>query len=459
MNAGDATVTAAATAESVTVESVTVEAAAAESTAVETVAILGATGSIGASALDVIGRHPGRYRIAGLSANTGVDALRGLCAKFKPELAVLADDTAARQLASELAGGPTRVLGGAAAVEGLAAAADTVICGIVGAAGLKSTLAAVRAGKKVLIANKEPLVMLGGYLLAEARKHGASVIPIDSEHNAIFQCVAAAGGDGNGDGGGGGAGAGAITGERPAGLVRIILTGSGGPFRQLPLEKFRDVTPVQACAHPNWSMGKKVSVDSATMMNKGLELLEARALFAVAEREVDIVVHPQSVVHSLVEFADGSMLAQLGPADMRVAIAHALGWPKRIASGARRLSLTDCARLDFEPPDDRRFPCLALARAAARAGGTVPAAMNAANEVAVAAFLAGRLSFDRIAAAVETVLARAGDGDCTLETAIAADAQARRQCENFLRTGRPTVTIGNTERESAIATPAKVGIQ
>jgi len=336
MTAGDSTVTTAPTA---------------ESTTVETVAILGATGSIGANALDVIGRHPGRYRVAGLSANTGVDALRGLCAKFKPDLAVLADEAAARQLARELAGGQTRVLGGAAAVAELAQAASTVICGIVGAAGLQPALAAVRAGKKVLIANKEPLVMVGGYLLAEARAHGASVIPIDSEHNAIFQCVAAAAG----------AGAVAITGERPAGLVRIILTGSGGPFRQLPLEKFRDVTPAEACAHPNWSMGKKVSVDSATMMNKGLELLEARALFGVAEREVDIVVHPQSVVHSLVEFADGSVLAQLGPADMRVA--------------------------------------------------------------------------------------------------IAADAQARRQCENFLRTGRPTVTIGNTERESAIATPAKVGIQ
>jgi len=362
MTAGDSTVTTAPTVESVTVESTTVE-----STTVETVAILGATGSIGASALDVIGRHPGRYRVAGLSANTGVDALRGLCAKFKPELAVLADESAAGQLARELAGGPTRVLGGPAAVEELAAAASTVICGIVGAAGLQPALAAVRAGKKVLIANKEPLVMLGG-------------------------------------------------------------------------------------AHPNWSMGKKVSVDSATMMNKGLELLEARALFAVDEREVDIVVHPQSVVHSLVEFADGSVLAQLGPADMRVAIAHALGWPRRIASGARGLSLTDCARLDFEPPDHRRFPCLALARAAARAGGTVPAAMNAANEVAVEAFLTGRLSFDRIAAAVETVLARDGDGDggdCTVEAALAADAEARRRCEEYLRAAPVTVAV-----DSAVAAAA-----
>jgi len=275
MTAGDSTVTTAATVESTTVESATVESTTVESAAVETVAILGATGSIGASALDVIARHPGRYRIAGLSANTGVDALRGLCAKFKPELAVLADEAAARRLAAELAGGPTRVLGGPAAVEELAAAASTVICGIVGAAGLKSTLAAVRAGKKVLIANKEPLVMLGGYLLAEARAHGASVIPIDSEHNAIFQCVAAAGGAGAGAGAGGGGGDGAVTGERPAGLARIILTGSGRPFRQLPLEKVPDATPAPACAPPNRAKGQTASADSAHMLDKESTLARA----------------------------------------------------------------------------------------------------------------------------------------------------------------------------------------
>lgn len=409
------------------------------SAAVESVAILGSTGSIGASALDVIARHPRQYRVTGLSANRNIDALRKQCAALQPAVAALADEASARRLAGELAGRPTRVVGGDAGLAELAAGADIVVCGIVGAAGLRSTLAAVRSGKKVLIANKEPLVMLGDYLLREARAHGATVIPVDSEHNAIFQCIAA--GAGGGDGGG------VAAGTRPRGLTRIILTGSGGPFRRLPLQEFGRVTPAQACAHPTWAMGKKVSVDSATMMNKGLELIEARALFAVDEREVDIVVHPQSVVHSLVEFADGSQLAQLGPPDMRVALAHALGWPRRIASGARRLSLTECARLDFESPDHRRFPCLGLARAAARAGGVLPAAMNAANEVAVDAFLRGQLRFDRIAEAVEAAMARAlanaAGGACALDDALAADAQARRQCREFLGAGRAAVTIGD----------------
>jgi len=410
-------------------------------TAPQSVAILGATGSIGVSALDVIARHPRQYRVAGLSAHANIDALRRQCARFQPDLAVMADAAAARRLADELAGGATRVLGGGEALAELAAAADIVVCGIVGAAGLASTLAAVRAGKKVLIANKEPLVMLGGLILREARSAGATVLPIDSEHNAIFQCVAAAAAHGTGAVPGDG---GALPGARPDGLARIILTGSGGPFRRLPLGEFRYVTPAQACAHPNWDMGPKVSVDSATMMNKGLELIEACALFAVDESEVDIVVHPQSVVHSLVEFADRSVLAQLGPPDMRVAIAHALGWPQRIASGARRLSLTDCARLDFEPPDHRRFPCIGLARQAARAGGALPAAMNAANEVAVDAFLRGQLRFDRIAATVESSMARAAAGrDCTLEDALAADAQARRQCRELLRAAPATVGVAD----------------
>ncbi|MDD9884030.1 MAG: 1-deoxy-D-xylulose-5-phosphate reductoisomerase [Gammaproteobacteria bacterium] len=420
----------------------------------QSVAILGATGSIGASALDVIARHPRQYRVAGLSAHANIDALRRQCARFQPDLAVMADAAAARRLADELEGAPTRVLGGGDALAELAAAADIVVCGIVGAAGLASTLAAVRAGKKVLIANKEPLVMLGGLILREARNAGATVLPIDSEHNAIFQCVAAAAGPGDGGDGGG-----AVPGARPAGLARIILTGSGGPFRRLPLGEFRHVTPAQACAHPNWDMGPKVSVDSATMMNKGLELIEACALFAVGEREVDIVIHPQSVVHSLVEFADRSVLAQLGPPDMRVAIAHALGWPQRIASGARRLSLTDCARLDFEPPDHRRFPCIGLARQAARAGGALPAAMNAANEVAVDAFLRGQLRFDRIAATVESSMARAdaSDGDCTLEDALDADAQARRQCRELLRAAPVTVGVAAESTASAESTAATPG--
>lgn len=385
------------------------------------VAILGSTGSIGASTLDVIARHADKYRVSGLSANGNLAAMREQCAAFNPELAVMADAAAARQLAVELpgAGLQTRVLGGPEGLSELAGGdADIVVCGIVGAAGLRSTLAAVRGGKKVLIANKEPLVMLGGLIMREARARGATVIPVDSEHNAIFQCLTAGG---------------YAAGTRPAGVARILLTGSGGPFRQLPPGDFRRVTPAQARAHPNWDMGPKVSVDSATMMNKGLELIEACALFSVGVDDIEIVIHPQSVVHSMVEYVDGSVLAQLGSPDMRVAIANALGWPQRIDSGARRLSLTECARLDFEAPDHRRFPCIGLARDAARAGGTLPAVMNAANEVAVDAFLHHNLRFDRIAQVVEATMARAEAGpDSSLEGVLEADRQARRRCRELL---------------------------
>ena len=316
---------------------------------------------------------------------------------------------------NDLAAGGTQVRGGAEALCEAAAAADIVVCGIVGAAGLRPTLAAVRAGKKVLIANKEPLVMLGAHIMREARAHGASVIPLDSEHNAIFQCLPDGGANINGGG------------ARQAGVAKIWLTGSGGPFRKLPPDEFAKVTPAQARAHPTWEMGPKISVDSATMMNKGLELIEACALFSLDADDVEIVVHPQSVIHSMVEYVDGSILAQLGSPDMRVPIAGALGWPSRIDSGARRLNLLECARFDFEAPDLARFPCIGLARAAARDGGVMPAAMNAANEIAVAEFLKGALTFDKIPRVVEGVMERteAGRG-CDLESALAADARARK---------------------------------
>ncbi|CAJ2376624.1 MAG: 1-deoxy-D-xylulose-5-phosphate reductoisomerase [Gammaproteobacteria bacterium] len=379
------------------------------------VAVLGATGSVGTSALDVIGRHPDKFRVTALTANANFEAMRAQCAAFSPDCAVMAEPAAAKQLQNDLAAGGTQVRGGAEALCEAAAAADIVVCGIVGAAGLRPTLAAVRAGKKVLIANKEPLVMLGAHIMREARAHGASVIPLDSEHNAIFQCLPDGGAKINGGG------------ARQAGVAKIWLTGSGGPFRKLPPDEFAKVTPAQARAHPTWEMGPKISVDSATMMNKGLELIEACALFSLDADDVEIVVHPQSVIHSMVEYVDGSILAQLGSPDMRVPIAGALGWPRRIDSGARRLNLLECARFDFEAPDLARFPCIGLARAAARDGGVMPAAMNAANEIAVAEFLKGALTFDKIPRVVEGVMERteAGRG-CDLESALAADARARK---------------------------------
>ncbi|MGR3984257.1 MAG: 1-deoxy-D-xylulose-5-phosphate reductoisomerase [Gammaproteobacteria bacterium] len=386
------------------------------------VAVLGATGSVGKNTLDVIRRHPDKYRVTALTANADHAGMRAHCAEFAPDCAVMAEPAAASQLARDLAtaGAATRVHGGADALCEAAATADIVVCGIVGAAGLRSTLAAVRAGKKVLIANKEPLVMLGAQIMREARAHGAGIIPLDSEHNAIFQCLAHGGGNsGNGGINGGGL--------KQAGIAKVWLTGSGGPFRNLPQDEFANVTPAQARAHPTWAMGPKISVDSATMMNKGLELIEACALFALDADDVEIVVHPQSVIHSMVEYVDGSILAQLGSPDMRVPIAGALGWPQRIDSGARRLNLLECARFDFEAPDLARFPCIGLARAAARAGGVMPAAMNAANEIAVEAFLSGALSFDKIPRVVEGVMERTDAGrGCDLESALAADARARQ---------------------------------
>jgi 1-deoxy-D-xylulose-5-phosphate reductoisomerase len=378
------------------------------------VALLGATGSIGDSALDVIARHPDRFEVAALAAHRNAGKLAALCRRFRPSVAALLDAEAARALAAELArdGVRTRVLAGP---EGLAEAAsltqaDTVLAAIVGAAGLGPTIAAARAGKRILLANKEALVIGGAPFMRAAAQGGATLVPIDSEHNAIFQCLPA---DYARDPG-------------RAGVRRILLTASGGPFRERPLASFAAITPDEACAHPNWSMGRKISVDSATMMNKGLEVIEAHWLFGVPRSAIEVVVHPQSVIHSLVEYVDGSVLAQLGHPDMRTPIAQALAHPERIAAGVPRLELPALAALAFAEPDLARFPCLALAYAALDAGGSAPAVLNAANEVAVEAFLTGRARFTDIAAACDAALARLPSRPvASLDEALAADAEAR----------------------------------
>jgi len=380
------------------------------------VAILGSTGSIGASALDVIGRHPDRFRVVALSGRHRLEVLVEQSRRFRPELVVVPSTAAA---AAVRAGLPrhTRVLVGAGGLEEAAAddRVDAVIAAIVGAAGLLPALAAARAGKRLLLANKEALVMSGRLFMEAVARGGATLLPLDSEHNAIFQCLPR----------------GAETGS---GVRRLILSASGGPFRSTPLDQLAAVTPDQACAHPTWRMGRKISVDSATMMNKGLELIEACWLFGVDAPRVDILIHPQSVVHSLVEYADGSVIAQLGNPDMRTPIAHALAWPERIESGVERLDLAKIASLEFSRPDPRRFPALRLARAAAAAGGDVPAALNAANEEAVAAFLGGALGFPYIAAVVEQVLdAWQADEPATIEAVQASDERARRLAREVIR--------------------------
>jgi 1-deoxy-D-xylulose-5-phosphate reductoisomerase len=379
------------------------------------VAVLGSTGSIGESTLDVLARHPDRYRLVALGANRSVAKLAQQVLRWRPPYAVLADESAARELVQTLAGRvpETRVLTGA---EGLVEVAtlretDCVMAAIVGAAGLRSTLAAARAGKRLLLANKESLVMAGPLLMSAVRTSGATLLPIDSEHNAIFQCMPPQ----------------ARTGEPAPGVRRILLTASGGPFRDSPREALASVTPEAACAHPNWVMGRKISVDSATLMNKGLELIEACFLFGMPSSQVEILVHPQSIVHSMVEYTDGSVLAQLGSPDMRTPIAHALAWPERIASGVEFLDLIKAARLDFRAPDYDKFRCLALAQAAAVAGGLQPAILNAANEVAVQAFLDRRLNFIGIAAVIEAVITKSTGGRIGgLDDVLAADAQARQ---------------------------------
>jgi 1-deoxy-D-xylulose-5-phosphate reductoisomerase len=379
------------------------------------VVVLGSTGSIGESTLDVLARHPDRFRLVALGANRSVGKLAEQIRRFRPAYAAMADEGAARELVTELGGAAraTRVLAGVGALTELAtlSEAECVMAAIVGAAGLRSTLAAARAGKRLLLANKESLVMSGPLLMDAVRESGATLLPIDSEHNAIFQCLPA----------------GARTGEAPKGVRRILLTASGGPFRDWQAEAIAGATPEAACAHPNWVMGRKISVDSATLMNKGLELIEACFLFALTPDRVEIVVHPQSIIHSLVEYLDGSLLAQLGSPDMRTPIACALSWPERMASGVEFLDLVKTSRLDFRAPDPQKFRCLALAQAAARAGGLTPVALNAANEVAVHAFLERRLNFPGIAAVIEEVVTRCPAGAIGgLDDVLAADAEARR---------------------------------
>lgn len=385
------------------------------------VCVLGATGSIGLSTLDVIARHPQRYRVFALTGFSRMAELKVLCLQHRPVFAVTADEASARGLQQALlaAGLDTRVLAGEAGLSEVASHpdVDVVMAAIVGAAGLRPTLAAVRAGKKVLLANKEALVMSGALFMQAVHEHGATLLPIDSEHNAIFQCLP-------GD---------YARGLEVVGVRRILLTASGGPFREMPLAELEHVSPEQACAHPNWSMGRKISVDSASMMNKGLELIEACWLFAARPSQVEVVVHPQSVIHSLVDYVDGSVLAQLGNPDMRTPIANALAWPERIASGVAPLDLFAVARLDFQHPDEQRFPCLRLARQAAEVGGSAPAMLNAANEVAVAAFLERRIRFTDIARIIEDVLDReAVVAVESLDAVFAADAQARRLANGWL---------------------------
>ncbi len=386
------------------------------------VTVLGSTGSVGLSTLEVLRLYPERFRVVALAANRGWRALEAQCREFAPRYAVLADPLAAAALSQALAGweGAPEVLGGAEALQWVAALpeVDYVMAAIVGAAGLLPTLAAARQGKRLLLANKEALVISGALLMRAVRESGAVLLPIDSEHNAVFQCLPAA----------------FARGLDQVGVRRILLTASGGPFRDRTLSELRGVTPEQACAHPNWSMGRKISVDSATMMNKGLELIEACWLFDTTPDRVEVVLHPQSLVHSLVEYVDGSVLAQLGHPDMRTPIAHALAWPERLPSGVPPLDLFAVGRLDFFPPHLARFPCLGLAIEAARAGGTAPAVLNAANEVAVAAFLEGRIPFLDIPRLVGAVLEQVPAAAVTdLEGLLEVDRRARVVAEQTQR--------------------------
>jgi 1-deoxy-D-xylulose-5-phosphate reductoisomerase len=376
--------------------------------------LLGATGSIGASTLDVVARHPDRYRVFAVTAHRAADALLEVCRRHAPRYAVLsgvAEDQALRRRFAE-AGGGTQLLFGAESLEQVAADRESAIlvAAIVGAAGFAPILAAARAGKRLLLANKEALVMAGALFMRTVREHGATLLPIDSEHNAIFQCLPQ------------------VAGRASTSAVRrILLTASGGPFRSAPIERLSQVTPEQACAHPNWVMGRKISVDSATMMNKGLEVIEARWLFDIPPERIEVLIHAQSIVHSLVEFVDGSVMAQLSNPDMRVPIAHALAFPERIESGAVPLDLAAIGQLSFERPDAQRFPCLALAYAALREGGTAPAVLNAANEVAVSAFLEGKLRYTAIPQVIERALrhAPAMQAD-SVDAVLEADRSARR---------------------------------
>ena len=378
------------------------------------ITVLGSTGSIGVNTLDVIARHSDRFHVVAITAKSQVQRLFEQCEKFKPEFAVLVSADAAQQLEDKItaAGLPTTVLSG---IEGLEEVAkhnhtDYVMAAIVGAAGLRPTLAAARSGKRILLANKEALVMSGRIFMDEVKNNGARLLPIDSEHNAIFQCMPP---DFN-------------QGLSKVGVKRILLTASGGPFRDMPLDQLQHVTPEQACAHPNWVMGKKISIDSATMMNKGLEVIEACWLFDTTPQHIQVVLHPQSVIHSMVEYADGSVLAQLGNPDMRTPIAHALAWPERFESGVDSLNIFEVARLDFQAPDYDRFPCLGLAIEAMKQGGTSSTVLNAANEIAVQAFIDGKLGFIDIANIIEYALSEIPSQPVdTLKTIMDVDTLTR----------------------------------
>jgi 1-deoxy-D-xylulose-5-phosphate reductoisomerase len=385
------------------------------------VAVLGSTGSVGVNTLDVVARHRDKFMVTALTAHRDVDGLFKQCLEHQPALAVMVDEKAGQRLAALVKEGglKTEVQTGAKALMEAAALPEApyVMAAIVGAAGLEATLAAVNAGKRVLLANKEALVMAGQLFMDAVRSRGAELMPIDSEHNAVFQCMPGA----------------YRTGAWPRGVRRIVLTASGGPFRGWPVERLAEVTPAEACAHPTWNMGRKISVDSATMMNKGLEVIEACWLFGTGPERVEVVVHPQSVIHSMVEYDDGSVLAQLSNPDMRTPIAHGLAWPERISAGVEPLDILVRESLDFEAPDLEAFPCLKLAMQAAAAGDGAPVVLNAANEVAVAAFLAERLSFTGIAELVEAALDDVPRSHCDdLEEVLALDRRARAAAERRL---------------------------
>ncbi len=385
------------------------------------VAVLGATGTIGVNTLDVVRRHPNLYQIIVLTAHSQFERMAKQCEEFNPAYAVMVDEQSADKLETILKtkGLNTKVLHGSQALQDVVqlAEVDVVMAAIVGAAGLQSTLAAAKAGKKILLANKESLVMSGKLFMDQVRDYNAELLPIDSEHNAIFQCMPTD----------------YARGLDKIGVSKILLTGSGGPFRELPMSEFAKVTPEQAVAHPNWSMGKKISVDSATMMNKGLELIEACWLFDTNINKINIVLHPQSIVHSMVEYVDGSILAQLGQPDMRTPIAHALAWPNRIESGVSMLDLVAMPNLEFVEPDMQRYPCLRLAREAMQTGGTATTILNAANEVAVQAFLDKKLNFTDISKTVEYVLEQIASRPAdSIETVVDEDERARIVADEFI---------------------------
>lgn len=389
---------------------------------IQNITVLGSTGSIGENTLDVVARHPDLYRVFALTGRTRIARLAEQCRVFSPRFAVVADTEAASQLRGCLRGecAELEILVGEQGLIEVSEASevDTVMAAIVGAAGMRPTLAAARAGKRVLLANKEALVMSGALFMSAVRDHGATLLPIDSEHNAVFQALPPS------------------YDRNPGahGVTRILLTASGGPFRDRAPETLHAVTPEEACAHPNWSMGRKISVDSATMMNKGLEVIEAHWLFGVSADQIEVVVHKQSVIHSMVAYADGSVLAQLGNPDMRTPIAHALAYPARIESGVAPLDMFKVAHLDFEAPDFQRFPCLKLAFDALRAGRGLPTVLNAANEVAVDAFLTGRIPYLTIPTLIESVMNKMHDAtDTTLEQIEQVDAEARVLSQALIR--------------------------